>query len=140
MPARNGRNWFVNNVLHSALWQWSSRSNVERGGDDLIKPHGGQLVSTMVEDKRKDSILREVTKTIECSDRNACDVELIINGGFSPLRGFMSKKEFDSVVDNMKLTDGSTFGLPVVMDTHDPNVKPGDKVRNPSLQGTFVRF
>lgn len=48
--------------------------------------------------------------------------------GFSPLTGFMSQEQYDSVVRDMKLPDGHLFGLPVVMDTDDEAVVPGDKL------------
>ncbi|CAE7255009.1 MET3 [Symbiodinium natans] len=58
---------------------------------------------------------------------SACDVSLLINGGFSPLTGFMKKADYDSVVENMRLTSGHLFGLPVVLDVADESLK-GKKV------------
>lgn len=50
-------------------------------------------------------------------------VELICNGGFSPLTGFMDEKTYLSVVNDIKLPNGLLFSLPVVMDTDDEAVK-----------------
>lgn len=64
-----------------------------RGGDGLIEPHGGTLKNAMVTDPaEKKKLLAECEgRKIECSHRNACDIELLSVGGFSPLDGFMNK-------------------------------------------------
>ena len=67
-------------------------------------------------------------KTLELTPRQLCDVELIANGGFSPLTGFMTEAEYNSVVADARLPDGTIFGLPVVFDTDDEGLVPGDKV------------
>lgn len=69
---------------------------VYRGADGLIEPHGGALKNTMVTDPaQKSKLLAECEgRKIECSDRNACDVELLTVGGFSPLDGFMNEVPF----------------------------------------------
>jgi sulfate adenylyltransferase len=67
-----------------------------RGGDGLIEPHGGALKKSMVTDpaQKKKLIAECEGRKIECSDRNACDVELLAVGGFSPLDGFMNQVWF----------------------------------------------
>merc|ERR1712125_99107 len=57
-----------------------------------------------------------------------CDVELIMNGGFSPLTGFMDEETYKSVVENTALPDGTPIGLPVVFDTDDEDLQPGTTV------------
>jgi len=94
-------------------------------------PHGGTLISRMVLDNlEKDQLLKSCNGSfIDLSDRNACDVELIVNGGFSPLTGFMNEEVYKSVLDNMRLSaDGLLFGLPVVLDTDREDVKVGDSI------------
>ncbi|CAG9465909.1 unnamed protein product [Pedinophyceae sp. YPF-701] len=95
--------------------------------DGLQTPHGGKLVDLMHQGDAA-ALKAECKHTIECSDRNACDVELLCVGGFSPLEGFMSEEDYKSVVENMRLADGKLFGLPVVMDTSDDSIAVGDKV------------
>ena len=57
----------------------------------------------MVRDaKQKAELIASATHRQECSERNACDVELLSVGGFSPLTGFMNKDVYDHVVDNMR--------------------------------------
>jgi sulfate adenylyltransferase len=58
-------------------------------------------------------IIMHLNKSITLSTRLQNDLELILNGALSPLQGFMSRDEYLSVLDNMKLLDGSVFSLPI---------------------------
>ena len=49
----------------------------------------------------------------QLTDRQICDLELLLNGGFSPLMGFMGKADYESVLDNMRLRDGSLWPMPI---------------------------
>lgn len=95
---------------------------------DVIAPYGGTLVDLMVAEADRAALKATATKTIECSDRNACDVELLCVGGFSPLRGFMHQEDYDAVVSGHRLAAGQLFGLPIVMDTDRDDVVLGDKL------------
>ncbi|GBF95517.1 sulfate adenylyltransferase [Raphidocelis subcapitata] len=108
----------------------AARASAMDAPTDLIAPHGGRLVDLMLRDpSRRASLVASCAHKHECSDRNACDVELLAVGGFSPLEGFMSEGVYDHVVKNMRLPGSNLlFGLPVVMDTDDDSVKEGDKV------------
>ena len=95
-------------------------------GSGLIAPYGGTLVDLMVAESDRAGVKAAATKTLECSDRNACDVELLVVGGFSPLRGFMHQEDYDAVVAGHRLAAGHLFGLPIVMDTDREDVAVGD--------------
>ena len=94
----------------------------------LIAPHGGSLVDLMVPAVEREAVKASATKVVECSDRNACDVELLVVGGFSPLRGFMPQADYDSVVATNRTTSGLLFGLPIVFDTADASIGLGDRL------------
>eukprot|EP00240_Pyramimonas_obovata_P002225 CAMPEP_0118930608 /NCGR_PEP_ID=MMETSP1169-20130426/7234_1 /TAXON_ID=36882 /ORGANISM="Pyramimonas obovata, Strain CCMP722" /LENGTH=455 /DNA_ID=CAMNT_0006872991 /DNA_START=62 /DNA_END=1429 /DNA_ORIENTATION=+ len=96
--------------------------------ENRIVPHGGELVNLMAPADSQAALIASCTKTVELSDRNACDVELLAVGGFSPLKGFCTEEEYLSVVENMSLPDGTVFGLPIVMDTSDESIAVGDKL------------
>ena len=49
--------------------------------------------------------------SLQLSDRHLCDLELIMNGGFAPLSGFMSKADYNSVINNLRLKDGSLWPI-----------------------------
>merc|ERR1719261_1705641 len=87
-------------------------------------PHGGTLVNlfgTGVDASSADM-------TIELTDRQSCDVELLCNGGLSPLTGFMNEDVYNKVVEEYHLPSGEVFGLPIVMDTDDASVTVGKKL------------
>ena len=94
----------------------------------VIAPYGGTLVDLMVPEADRASVKASATTCLECSDRNACDVELLIVGGFSPERGFMHQADYAAVVEGHRTTSGHLFGLPIVMDTDREDVSVGDKV------------
>ncbi|PNH02112.1 Sulfate adenylyltransferase [Tetrabaena socialis] len=98
--------------------------------DGLQVPHGvdAKLVNLMAPADQHAALVSSCNKRIELSDRNACDVELLTVGAFSPLEGFMPKEDYESVVANMRLSNGPLFGLPIVLDTNSEDVVVGDTV------------
>jgi len=91
-------------------------------------PHGGKLVDLFVPDTEKEEVIASASKTIDITERQSCDVQLLCNGGLSPLTGFLNDKEYTNVVETMKLSDGNILGLPIVMDTNDESIAVGDKL------------
>jgi sulfate adenylyltransferase len=84
----------------------------------LINPHGGELYNLFVSEERKKE-LKSLLMNYESwslTDRQICDLELILNGGFSPLKGFLNKKDYDSVLKNMRLTDETLWPMPITLD------------------------
>jgi sulfate adenylyltransferase len=94
----------------------------------LIAPHGGTLVDLMVPAQEREALKAGVDRVVECSDRNACDVELLVVGGFSPLRGFMHQEDYESVVQGNRTSSGLLFGLPIVFDSNDPSLAVGERL------------
>ena len=91
----------------------------------LISPYGGKLVNLVVEGKEREELLARAAKmpSIKITMRNMCDLELIATGGFSPLTTFMGKADYDRVLKEMRLADGTLFPLPITL-TADPKELP----------------
>ena len=84
----------------------------------LIEPHGGKLKNLMADDERA-AELKELSRdwpSWDLSPRQICDLELLLNGSFSPLEGFMAQADYESVCEKMRLQDGILWPLPVVLD------------------------
>ncbi|HEY9152414.1 MAG TPA: bifunctional sulfate adenylyltransferase/adenylylsulfate kinase [Anaerolineales bacterium] len=92
----------------------------------LISPYGGKkLVNLVVTGKERDDLLARAAKltSIKITMRNLCDLELIATGGFSPLDRFMGKADYERVLHEMRLSDGTLFPLPITL-TADPKELP----------------
>ncbi|MEL6816176.1 MAG: sulfate adenylyltransferase [Cyanobacteria bacterium J06598_3] len=83
----------------------------------LIEPHGGQLVNRKLEGfKRQDAFEQaHAFPRITLSQRNIADIECIATGIYSPLEGFVGEAEYTSIVDNMRLTNGLAWSIPVTL-------------------------
>ncbi len=83
-----------------------------------IEPHGGKLVDLVV-DQERNAVLQEIALSlpdITLTDRQLCDIELLATGAFSPLEGFMQRADYESVLDRMRLQNGTVWPIPVCLD------------------------
>lgn len=80
--------------------------------------HGGALVNLVMEESAA-SGLKRVAQSFTSWDltpRQVCDIELLMNGAFSPLNAFMNKAEYDRVCGEMRLPDGTLWPMPITLD------------------------
>lgn len=84
----------------------------------LIAPHGGALVDLYLAPGRVADARRETLalKSWDLTPRQLCDLELLANGGFSPLTGFMQRHDYEAVRDRMRLADGTLWPMPITLD------------------------
>lgn len=83
----------------------------------LITPWGGVLVDLVADQEEKQELaaLAGRLPSIRISERSVNDLELIANGGFSPLDRFMGRADHDGVVHEMRLADGTLFPIPIAL-------------------------
>jgi sulfate adenylyltransferase len=86
--------------------------------DHLIKPYGGRLQNLLVDETHAAQLKNESQNfpSITLTQRQLCDLELLLNGGFSPLRGFMSQAAYEGVLRNMRLPNGILWSMPINLD------------------------
>lgn len=86
-----------------------------------ITPHGGQLVNRVAAETDKKDILRESAsrKTVQIDSWTYADLECIAIGAFSPLNGFMTEADYQSVVSNMHLRSGEVWTIPITLAVED---------------------
>ncbi len=87
----------------------------------LISPYGGKLVDLLVPTESVSELTEYANRlpSIRISDRALCDLELLTVGAFSPLDGFMGQADYQNVLDNMRLSDGTVFPMPITLPIDD---------------------
>ncbi|KAF9482118.1 ATP-sulfurylase [Pholiota conissans] len=88
-------------------------------------PHGGTLKDLVARDEPISAQLKEESLSLPylvLTERQLCDLELITNGGFSPLEGFLNEADYKNVVDSLRLADGSLFPIPVTLDVGEADI------------------
>jgi sulfate adenylyltransferase len=84
----------------------------------LNPPHGGTLVDLLATEDRAAELRSESANwpSWDLTARQLCDLELLVNGGFSPLQRFLGRADYESVCSSMRLADGTLWSIPVVLD------------------------
>ena len=77
----------------------------------------------------------------DLTPRQLCDVELLMNGGFYPLKGFLTEADYDGVVENMRLASGSLWPMPVTLDVSQDfadKIEPGTDIALRDQEGVIL--
>ena len=77
----------------------------------------------------------------DLTSRQTCDLELLMNGGFYPLQGFLGKKDYINVVKNMRLADGTLWPIPITLDvskSFSDELKTGQKIALRDQEGVIL--
>ncbi len=90
-----------------------------------VEPHGRELVDLLVGEERH-NLLKEIALKLPdatLNERQLCDLECLASGIFSPLKGFMNRSDYESVLDRMRLQDGTLWPIPVCLDLPETTAK-----------------
>ncbi|ATY61410.1 sulfate adenylyltransferase [Cordyceps militaris CM01] len=88
-------------------------------------PHGGVLKDLFARDLPRQTELLAESETLPAlvlTERHLCDLELILNGGFSPLEGFMTEQDYNGVVKDNRLASGLLFSMPITLDVDQKQI------------------
>ncbi len=112
-------------------------------GDSMIRAHGGDLTDLMLSAEAA-AEAREAScdwPSWDLTPRQLCDLELILNGGFSPLTGFMGRADFDAVCQDMRLSSGELWPIPITLDVTEEvaeKLSAGDRVALRDPEGVML--
>ncbi|MGN6481470.1 bifunctional sulfate adenylyltransferase/adenylylsulfate kinase [Luteibacter sp.] len=107
----------------------------------LIEPHGGVLKDLYLPEAeaREARHASGALPGVELDHRHLCDLELLLDGAFSPLGGFMGQADYDAVVDHLRLADGTLWAMPIALDVSEATAAPlrvGHDIVLRDIQGT----
>lgn len=104
-----------------------------QGVSGVISPHGGELINLEVNGEQKQNLLSEIPslKTLSVDRWVLSDIECLATGAFSPLQGFLGQRDYESVIENMRLTDGTIWPIPITLSVDEQtaaSMQTGEKV------------
>lgn len=110
---------------------------------DGIAPHGGQLVNRVATPAEKEEFLAQADTLprVQLDERAVSDLVMIAIGGFSPLKGFMEQADYEKVVEDMYLTNGLPWSIPITLSVSEEVAAPlkeGNWVRLDDATGRFI--
>src|SRR5215470_4754613 len=96
----------------------------------LIAPHGGELVDLRLHPENAAELKARSRDfpSWDLTSRQIRDLELLMSGGFSPLRGFMNRDDYERVCHEMRLSNGTLWPIPITLDVPEAfasSLKPG---------------
>lgn len=93
--------------------------------ENQISPHGGKLINRILEGKEKEKWQEKLPslKKLILNQREVSDIYMLAIGGFSPLEGFLTQEDYQSVVENMRLKNGIVWPLPITLSLDEQEYK-----------------
>ena len=107
------------------------------------EPHGGELKNLFLSERKADL---EKQRVKDCASwdltrRQLCDLDLLMNGAFSPLEGFLGRDDYESVCEGMRLASGVLWPIPVTLDVSEAfaeGVEVGEAVALRDAEGVLI--
>jgi len=107
------------------------------------EPHGGELKNLYLpaDEAAAEKAAAKDYPSWDLTDRQLCDLELLLNGAFSPLDGFLGQADYDRVVSDMRLESGVLWPMPITLDVGEEfaaSLSTGDKLALRDLEGVVI--
>ncbi len=109
----------------------------------LISPHGGVLKNLYLspEDAATEKVRAQDMTSWDLTPRQICDIELLLNGAFSPLEGFLGRADYDRCVKEMRLGDGTLWPMPITLDVNEAfaaGLSEGEEIALRDQEGVLI--
>ncbi|MCY4565588.1 MAG: bifunctional sulfate adenylyltransferase/adenylylsulfate kinase [Gammaproteobacteria bacterium] len=107
------------------------------------EPHGGELKNLFLSERRADLEKQQAGNLAswDLTPRQLCDLDLLMNGAFSPLEGFLTRDDYERVCDEMRLVNGVLWPIPVNLDVSEAfaeGVKEGETIALRDAEGVLI--
>lgn len=111
--------------------------------DHLISPHGGKLRNLMADGEKAASLKSQSRDwpSWDLTPRQLCDLELLLTGAFSPLCGFMTRRDYETVCTSMRLANGTLWPVPITLDVTEKaglGLQPGSMLALRDPEGVML--
>lgn len=129
------------------IFPWAAIANTIRVVTNkivaLIKPYGGKLKELYLSpaEATAEKVRARDYPSWDMTPQQLCDVELLLNGGFSPLEGFMGRTDYECVLGKMRLSDGTLWPVPITLEVDEPfaqQVNAGDSIALRDATGALI--
>ena len=107
------------------------------------QPHGGELKDLYLAEHLADEVRQHASElpSWDLTPRQLCDLDLLLNGAFSPLDGFLGKSDYEKVCDDMRLASGILWPIPVTLDVSEAfaeNITSGATIALRDAEGVLI--
>ncbi len=109
----------------------------------MISPHGGKLRNLMADGEKAASLKSQSRDwpSWDLTPRQVCDLELLLTGAFSPLCGFMTRRDYETVCTSMRLANGTLWPVPITLDVTEKaglGLQPGSMLALRDPEGVML--
>jgi sulfate adenylyltransferase len=107
------------------------------------EPHGGQLKDLFLTESQADEEKARAGsyRSWDLTQRQVCDLDLLMNGAFSPLEGFLGERDYESVCERMRLADGLLWPMPITLDVTEgfaEGLEAGERIALRDQEGVLL--
>ncbi len=130
-------------ALHAELTGTASGLLSLKHRTQVMQNHLAPIQELYVSNDSAQKLKREAADLVswDMTPRQICDLELLMNGGFNPLKGFLTEEDYNGVVENMRLADGTLWPMPITLDVSEDfasKIEPGQDIALRDQEGVIL--